>query len=227
MTIIDCHTHNPLERDAVVSGSPSQVSRWLREYPDGLYSVGIHPWETAGMSADRLAAEMDALETLAADPRVAAIGETGLDSLRGAPLEVQQELMTAHIRLSERLGKPLVIHCVRQQERILRILRTFPEAVTQPWIWHGYRGNPARAASVIAASPRQYLSFGARFNRQTPGSIPADRILLESDAPAGVLPDIPALLAGLAEAADTTPERLLDRLAATSRVIFGKTPDNS
>lgn len=222
MTIIDCHTHNPLERDAVVSGSPPQVSRWLQEHPEGVYSVGIHPWDTAGMSADRLAAEMDALETLAADPRVMAIGETGLDSLRGAPLEVQQELMTAHIHLSERLGKPLVIHCVRQQDRILRILRTFPEAVTQPWIWHGYRGNPARAASVIAASQRQYLSFGARFNRQTPGSIPADRILLESDAPAGVLPDIPALLAGLAEAADTTPERLLDRLAATSRVIFGK-----
>lgn len=222
--ILDVHTHNPLEPHAIASGSPEEVTGWLGEHPRGLYSVGIHPWATATLTPHTLSAQLDALESVAAHPQVVAIGETGMDSLRGASLDVQRTVFLHHIELSERIGKPLVLHVVRQHDAVLQILRRLKP--TQPWIWHAFRGTPARAAEVIGASYAQFLSFGRKFNPLTPPSVPSGRILLESDAPADALPDMHQLLSALADSLGMTSAMLAERLTDTTKRIFGKMADN-
>lgn len=225
--ILDVHTHNPREPHAIASGTPAQVRGWLATCPRGLYSVGIHPWDTGSIGPAALEAHIQELASIAEHPKVAAIGETGLDSMRGAPIELQRTIFIRHIELSEQLCKPLVLHVVRQQDAVLHLLRKLPFPVTQPWIWHGYRGTPRRAAEVIETSPLQYISFGTRFHPMTPASVPPERILLESDSPDDIQPDIRQLASNLGKALTLTPEETLDRTTATAERIFGKTADNS
>lgn len=108
------------------------------------YSAGIHPWDTLTPPVE---AEWQALDTLAADPRVAAIGECGLDAMRGGPQEVQEEIFRRQAALAERVGKFLIIHCVRRYGRLMELHRELRPG--QPWIVHGFRGKPELARQLL------------------------------------------------------------------------------
>lgn len=168
MTLTDAHTHRPDARGAIINIAPgASVDPSLR------YSVGIHPWVAGEASADTLAA----LAATAARPEVVAIGETGLDALRGPGLKLQEALMMEHVALSESLGKPLIIHAVRSLDDILRLHRRLRP--TQPWIWHGFRGKPQTARQIARAG--LYLSAGEGFNPAALEAIPPGRLLVETD----------------------------------------------
>lgn len=170
--IADCHTHTlPSEPgSAIVSVAPGQ-----QRLPGHLYSVGIHPWHIA----DPTSADLEQLRRDAVLPSTVAIGETGLDTLRGAaPLPEQERLLTEHIRLSEELGKPLVIHVVRAHHDIMRLRRTL--RARQPWVIHGFRGSESLARQYLAL-PGVYLSVGEHFNPAALAAIPDERLLLETD----------------------------------------------
>lgn len=108
------------------------------------YSAGIHPWDTAAVAAE---ADWQALETLAADPRVAAIGECGLDALRGGSQEVQEKIFRRQADLAERVGKFMIIHCVRRYGLLMELHRELRPS--QPWIVHGFRGKPELARQLL------------------------------------------------------------------------------
>lgn len=188
----DIHTHNPSRRDnAIISGSPGQVARWSRLWPDAQFSAGIHPWDTAALAtSEELEPQLQLLEQTAMLPQVTAIGETGLDALRGAPLDTQEEILRRHIAISEKLGKPLILHIVRAADRLLHIRRSLLPTLSQPWIWHGFRGKPRFAQQFLSlateASPA-YISLGANFNPATARAVPADSLLTETDdSPVGI-----------------------------------------
>lgn len=205
--IIDVHTHHrsPLTT-SVLSLSPDQFAG-LPKADSGFYSVGIHPWDT---DSDINLAQLDSAIT---DDRVIAIGETGLDMLRGGSPETQEQVLRHHIRLSEQTGKPLVIHLVKGLDRFIKIRReTRP---TAPWIIHGFRGKPQTLGQLLNAYPASplYFSVGSNFNPDTLAAIPDDRLLLETDDS-----DIPAqdILAAIACARDKSP-------AGMARIINSNT----
>ena len=167
--MLDFHTHNPHATDALISVEPQEFA----PTPGHHYSVGIHPWHTAEVTSDTI----DRLDQAAAHPAVLAIGETGLDRLRGADLDRQTAILRHHIDLSERLHKPLVLHIVRAYPEIITLKRQLRP--TQPWVIHGFRGKPALARQLLDAG--FYLSLGERFNPDTAPIIPADRLLIETD----------------------------------------------
>ncbi len=171
MTLTDFHTHRLDAADAIVSLSPDAARSFLRENPQAKISVGIHPWDT-----DKRV-DFELLGTVAALPEVVAIGETGLDKLRGAPLEVQADTFIRHIELSERLHKPLIIHSVKATDLLLEIKRNMKPS--QPWAIHGFRGGPQLAAQLLDHG--FYLSLGEHFNTATAAIIPDDRLLAETD----------------------------------------------
>ena len=115
--------------------------------------------------------------------QVVAIGETGLDSLKGAPLDVQEQVMQAHINIASASGKPLIIHCVRTSQQILRLWRDNPHAHNVAWVIHGFRGNENVARQLLEAG--FYLSFGAKFNEQALAITPLDHLLVETDDESG------------------------------------------
>lgn len=165
MKITDLHTHR-LTHDAIVAARPDEP------LIDGYtYSVGIHPWH-----ADT-PVDFQLLLERCSDPRVAAIGECGLDSLADTPLSLQEEIFSLHIEISEQLRKPMIIHCVRAHERLLAMRRAI--SPTQPWIIHGFRQKPSIAHRLMDAG--LYLSLGPRFNPETARLIPAERLLIETD----------------------------------------------
>ncbi|MDO4972034.1 MAG: TatD family hydrolase [Bacteroidales bacterium] len=168
--MVDFHTHNLGASDALISVSPCDFAPSAGRR----YSVGIHPWHTEGGDVE---AQWTALETAAADHRVVAIGETGLDSLKGAPMDVQLRLLKRHIALAEAVGKPLVIHMVRTSQQVLKAWRESRKSVA--WAIHGFRGNERVVAPLVEAG--FYISFGERFNAEALKAVPLDRMLAETD----------------------------------------------
>lgn len=165
----DAHTHNLQARDAVIAVEPLQFS----PKPGLHYAVGIHPWQSQYATPSRI----ERLELVARHPQVVAIGETGLDSLRGASLEVQEQLMTKHVQLAHELSKPLVVHMVRTSGQVLKVWKRSARGVNV--MIHGMRANERVARPLIEAG--FYLSFGQNFNPHTLHATPLDRVLIETD----------------------------------------------
>ncbi len=193
MTYIDFHTHNratPADTVAVV---------------DGRDTWGIHPWH-----ADEAYTVPDLTDKLA-------VGECGLDALRGPSGAVQQQTLRRMAALSEACGKPLVLHCVRELDTLLSLRRELKPTV--PWMLHGFRGKPQQLQSLLAAG--FYVSFGFRHNAESLCLCPPGRLMLETDcdtAPVSELYQTVATLRGLSVAA------LCTAMAENYRAFFRKEP---
>ncbi|MDE7380735.1 MAG: TatD family hydrolase [Muribaculaceae bacterium] len=187
--ILDVHTHHPspqpqgiIALDIMNPGSGELIA-------DGeqLYSAGIHPWSTVREIEDE---EWRHLEKTAAAPNVVMIGETGIDTLRGGPLFRQMNIFRRHVELSERLGKPLILHIVKAHDQILGLRKEL--RAEMPWIVHGFRGKPGIARRYVDAG--FYLSFGDLYNEDSLRQTPQDRILAETDESPKDIEDIIARL---------------------------------
>lgn len=190
--IIDIHTHRlDAGPEAIISVDPTAFA----PQPGRLYSVGYHPWSGIPQS-------LGALDAIANHPQVVAIGETGLDALRGVPIAEQELLFAHHIALAQQLGKPVIAHMVRTSQQLIKVWRHMqPSGISL--IIHGMRGNENVARTLIDAGC--YLSYGERFNPNALRATPPDRILAETDESTKPISDI---IAAMASTLGTTPEAL-------------------
>ena len=205
--ILDVHTHHRPGPKAIAS---LRVTPWLELPPEGLFSVGIHPWDAAQATDEHLRV----LERLSADRRVVAIGETGLDALRGADPALQERLMEVHVGLSERLRKPLVIHMVRTAGQVVGMRRRL--RALMPWVIHGFRGNVNVARMLLTQG--MYLSVGERFNEQAVRVIPAHRLLVETDESSLTIGQV---IERVAQCRGDSPEVVSSIVSANARLVFG------
>lgn len=159
------------------------------KYPQVYAAVGIHPHE-----ADRATdADIVRLEELAKQPRVVAIGETGLDFYRDySSRERQYRVLRAQLELAARLGLPVIIHARQAEAEIMAVLAEWAHR-------HSYSDDKPRgvihcfSGSVNAAKKYIELGFYISFpgtvsypNSRTPQvvkSLPRNRILVETDCP--------------------------------------------
>ncbi len=201
--MIDCHSHNLEASEALIAVSPRRVLEGVSVPESSRLAVGLHPWYLADDYRDAL----ESLERAAGLLEVAAIGETGLDTLRGPAMEVQTEVLRRHIALAERLHKPLIIHCVRAYNQLINVWReTAPHDVAA--VVHGFRGNGNVARVLLEAG--FFLSYGRHFNAAALSQTPVERTLAETDdAPI----DIQTVIAALAAARGTSPAALAASLA--------------
>ena len=170
-TILDIHTHRLEATAALISVDP----RRFDPQPGKWYSVGFHPWHGIDTLTDD---DYHLLEQCARHPQVLAIGETGIDTLRGAELSTQTQAFVRHLVLAHELGKPVIVHNVRATQQILAARRdSHFDGVTL--IIHGMRGNAHVASTLLTAGC--YLSYGPRFNAEALLITPLDRLLIETD----------------------------------------------
>ncbi len=146
-------------------------------------SVGVHP-----DSRDATEPDVDALVRLAADPKVVAIGETGLDYYRTeGDTEWQRERFRVHIRAARASRKPLIVHTRAASADTIRLLREegadeaggVLHCFTEDW-------ETARAGLDLGfhVSFSGILTFrNAQSLREVAVRIPDDRLLVETDAP--------------------------------------------
>lgn len=132
------------------------------------------------------------IEALAAQPRVVAVGETGMDLYWPGRLEgcaapaVQREAFAWHIDLAKRCGKPLMIHNRDADAEVLDVLRA--EGAPDVVIFHCFSSDSAMARECVDAgwflSLSGTVSFrNARTLRDAVPLIPAEQLLVETDAP--------------------------------------------
>ena len=176
---MDFHTHNlnaPAGQAVVNLPLPWTERPELFVPREGvLYSAGLHPWWTADANAtERI---MAALPRLLVHPQVVALGECGLDALRGASLSRQEELFLKQLELAENFSLPVTLHIVKAYDRLLHVCKTFPHTVK--WTVHGFRGKPALARQLLDAGLD--LSFGTRRNEEAFLLTPPSRRHEESD----------------------------------------------
>lgn len=205
--MLDCHSHNIAATGALIAVSPQQAIDGVSVPATSRLATALHPWQLRDTNIDSLAL----LARDATLPGVVAIGECGLDRLRGPRLETQCEVLADHIRLAERLGKPLVIHCVRAANELAALWRrSAPHSVAA--VVHGFRGNANVARMLLDAG--FFLSYGERFNADALRATPLDRLLAETDdAPVDIHTVVNTLAATLATDPATltaTLERNLD-----------------
>lgn len=166
-----------------LESSRAAVSFAARE-ADVWATVGIHPHDAA--EADEAA--LAEIERLAAEPRVVALGEIGLDYFRNlSPPEDQQRVFRAVIGVARRVGKPVVIHCRDAHEDVLRILAEERVADVRG-IMHCFSGDVAVARRCLdlgllisLAGPVTYPN--ARALPDVARFVPADRVVIETDCP--------------------------------------------
>ena len=212
MTVLDIHTHRHAAMDAVVSCSVAEI---FEPAPGCLYSVGLHPWQ----SDQATDAHLQLLERLAEHPQVVAIGETGLDALRGAPLPRQLELLERHIDVAQCVRKPVVAHCVRTSQQLATVWRR-KAATGISLAIHGFRGNANVARTLIDAGC--YLSYGYRFNTAALAVTPIDRLLVETD---DAQVNIQQVVALVADALGIEQEKLERQLRCNAARFLNSLPE--
>lgn len=201
--IYDAHTHS-LAQNAIVNREASD------EFPCGLtFSVGVHPWH-----ADRF--DLSALTEATTRSNVVAIGECGLDRLKGPAPDIQIPVFEAQAALSEELGKPLIVHCVKAFDELLATHRRLKPI--QPWIIHSFRGKPQQARQLLDQG--FYLSLGPSFNPATARHVPAERLLIETDDHPGIY--IEDVAAKVAEARGCTTGQILTVCSTNLHHLFQK-----
>ena len=217
MNVPDVHTHRPVPpgATAIRSLEPGEVLAPAHGY----FSAGIHPWH---IGADR-EARMERVARLSSSPQVVALGECGLDKAclkalpaaveRDAAFRLQMQVFEAHIRLSEAVGKPLIIHCVRAWGELLALHRQCKPG--QAWVVHGFRGNRRVAEMLLAEG--LYLSFGERYQADALRAVPDGRLFAETDESA--LP-IGLIAENLARDRGDDPNELARILTANFRRVF-------
>jgi TatD DNase family protein len=201
--VIDSHTHldlcEPPEAELVAAAVAQGVERILtigidggscraalqaaESFPQVYAAVGRHPNSATGFDEEDLAE----LRALASHERCVAVGETGLDYYRdGAPREDQERAFRGQIDLARSLGKPLVIHTRAADEDTLRLLESQAEGLRV--VLHCF-SMPEQIERCLTHED-WWISFAGNVTypkavqlRQVALRLPAERLLVETDAP--------------------------------------------
>jgi len=162
------HTH--------LSSTPANeiYNATLDEPITSYFSIGIHPWNAT-------LAEIDTVREKAKTLNCLAIGEVGLDKLKGPDLECQKRCFIEQIKLSEELQLPLIIHCVKAWNELQAIKREMKPK--QYWIYHGF--TKANLMSEVLKEDL-LISIGEAIlsNKKLQKEIvnlPVNQLLLETD----------------------------------------------
>lgn len=205
--LIDSHCHLDFpdfddEREAVIARareagiagmltictrlSDFEAIRAIAAGHDGIWcSVGVHPHEAKG-APDLVAEDLIAR---AGSPKVVGIGEAGLDfHYEHSPRAVQEPVFRAHIAAARATGLPVIIHTRDADADTVRILREERSAGAFPGVVHCFSAGASVAEAALEAG--LYISFSGIVTFKNAGAVcavartvPADRLLVETDAP--------------------------------------------
>jgi TatD DNase family protein len=155
-------------------------------------AVGVHPNSSITWDAGTL----ETLAPMAAHPKVAAIGEIGMDYYRDrAPRRLQKGIFKSQLDLAKRLSLPVVIHirnaspddrsCIAD---VLSILKEWDSPLENPGVIHSYSGNLIEAQEFLAMGYFLGITGPVTFKKaielqQVVSEVPLERLLIETDGP--------------------------------------------
>lgn len=198
--------------------------------PDILFpGFGIHPW-----FLDEKA--LQELETYVKMPETVCLGEVGLDLSPGMPSRNAQEaFFAAQIRMAADYGMPVTVHCRRAHERVYEMVQPYRDRITV--IMHSFSGSVEVMKRFLDLGC--YISFSGSVTRETAkkyhrcaAAVPADRLLLETDAPSIATQTTPAsrvepvhtaeIASKIADIRGASYTEVCRRSTSNARCVFGK-----
>ena len=211
MDLFDIHTHHPARKHEQTILSLSVDTEQTNDR-EGYISIGIHPWNLIEAQAN---IQLQALTQSLQKERVVALGEAGLDRLRGCPLDVQITVFRHEIALAEEFHLPMVIHCVRAFNELLQLKKELHPS--QQWIIHGFRGKEKIALDLLRHGC--YLSFGSHFQEEAVRAVPLERLFIETDESQESIEEV---CRNIAKARRVAPEELANAINKNVREVFFK-----
>jgi TatD DNase family protein len=174
----------------LITGSSLESTRaaiaLVQKHPEQMRcTAGVHPHHATDLDA----AQLQAFNELARRPEVVAVGECGLDYFRNfSPHEAQLQAFEAQLTLAAAVAKPVFLHQRDAHEDFLRVMRKYRERLT---------GGVAHCFTATLDEARAYLDLDLHIGitgwicderrghhlREVVRHIPADRLLIETDAP--------------------------------------------
>jgi TatD DNase family protein len=152
---------------------------------DFIYAaVGIHPHD-ANLVDEKMIGE---LTRLASDPKVVAVGETGLDYYRNLqPQEIQIAAFRKFLQLAQKLDKPVIIHCREAQEDVMRVMREEDQGKLRG-VFHCFAGDEklvqfAQDLGFMISFTGNVTFKKAQATRDRVKEIPLSILMLETDCP--------------------------------------------
>lgn len=164
--------------------SSRKALKYAQHYGFIFAAIGIHPHDIKNADAETYSE----LETLLQNEKVIAVGETGLDFFKNySPRDLQIEGFKNHIQIAKRYNKPIIVHCREAEGEVLSILKN-ESAKDVGGIMHCFSGSMKFARDCLSLG--FYISFSGNITypkakglREVVKKVPADRILIETDAP--------------------------------------------
>ncbi len=198
-------------------------------------SVGIQPNYTHEVEPG----DWDKIVALAKQPKVVALGETGLDRYWDhAPFDVQQDYFDRHIRLSQETGLPFIVHMRECGADIVEMLTAARSRGELRGVMHSFTGDEALMQQCVDLG--LYISFAGMVTfkksdelRAVAAATPGDRILVETDSPylsphphRSKRPNHPAMVVHTAQCIATTRgvtlEAFAEQTTANALTLFDR-----
>lgn len=201
------------------------------------FSIGVHPMRADSYRNDPQGAARAIEKALEAVPYACALGEMGLDyHYDFAKPPLQQTVFAAQVKLARARRLPVIVHTREADQDTIRILKDAGIGEVRG-VFHCFTGDAALADAALALG--FYISFSGIVSfpksdalRAVAATVPADRILIETDSPyLAPVPhrgkrNEPALVVHVAEALAaarrSTPAAIVQQTAANFDALFGK-----
>lgn len=177
LTFYDAHTHHE-KKDAIIN-LPADNIRMKNHYD---YSIGLHPWSIPCDETEQKTL-LKNIFIHAGNPSVIAVGETGLDHLKGPSVKVQKEIFLSHLKIAKEHKKPVIIHNVKADHEIFLILKQ--SSGIPAFMFHRFNGKQeqirqfARFNTYFSLAP-DILKNKKKFH-DIVCTIAPDKLLFESD----------------------------------------------
>lgn len=213
---LDIHTHTmPLPGQHAIL---NMQERFDTIPGTGWYSAGLHPWH---IDTNTAAESLKQLDTVLQKSNVLAVGECGLDKVCKTDYALQQYCFHRQVLLANQHDKPLILHCVKAFEDVLRILKD--ATVSVPVVFHGYHKSVELALQLTQAG--YYLSFGKHLLQPVTAAvfsaIPLKHVFLETDNGSHNIDEVYKRAAAIKQ---IEPAALEEQIAANAVKVFGNTP---
>jgi TatD DNase family protein len=171
MNFCNCHTHTSKNPDWEI------FSACFDDHLTNFHSIGVHPWEIEASESEKIEDEL----LLHLTNKTVAIGEIGLDRLKGPDLALQQAVFEKQIDFSEKVALPVILHCVKGWNELIAVKRK--KNPKQTWIYHGF--NKVNLLEEVLKE-KVVISIGTAILaneklQNVVAQIPNDMLLLESD----------------------------------------------
>lgn len=174
------HQQMPAENEMVIQSLFLQDNLITSKSDKIFFTAGLHPWHADQLSEKEI---INRLESLIEARSILAIGETGLDKLKGPDLTIQLEVFKTHVLVAEKYNLPVIVHSVKSHNEILKVKLDLKSNI--PWVIHHFNGSKQMAFDFI--NHGFYLSLSYHVNNKNSRlseyltDLPLNKIFLETD----------------------------------------------